>query len=995
MPSLRGISQLNTTVVEGEIERLSGGTDGVTPGLTVPSCRVQTGQVFATNPSSRSSKIFQARVLPSGSADISKRRPSASKEKVSRVWLRCSLGLLAIVCLLWTVWLMLLTVAPNKTINRVMHTETFDEGTFWLLVDTPSNSLWPAMLGLGVIALGYCATIVEILHQSRKRTMTPLSRSIQSFDAMKASLERTVVDAATDRARSRIAASAAKIVVFLTQSASPRRKLMNVALKICDLMVEAILLFRILESGPPVLLVSIFTVIVVANALSCMVLMSRPSEKTGLTETLVDIFFDFLIAVGYPMIVLTHCLSTFEFDHEKWTINLEIFRVGSFEQAASVIANPAQTDIIYKSLKLLRVSSVMDVLTRLGVNSIFCFRLYRVSRRVQRPEQLFSSLYPKRSRVAGGVLIGFTIILLGFVEESIPTSDLACKPHPECVMKAHRWTMVESGSVTQCPCLTLIDADIAPKTYYEWLMPRNLTAKVAQLAATELSLLEEWKSPRAPNQTGAEMEDKHDEQKATTDVTPEATATEQCRQTAEARAVGKVDEVQDEEMKEWKESKNKGKQDDEEASGQDEGLDYAGAEDYEMAEESETGENNPTGTGSTDDTILDDSGKGADSTIDTLDSPRGRSPTPIRAGSHNGRNNKTKSKPPRATAETRATSKEKTKKDRSVPCQESETRRSTDSRASATRASLSPKRKASESWQYDRQGSEERRSEDDSPERDGTLQGRSLSPKRQNTGPSSKKDKVPLQKFIHQYMTATTDRPQLSAVNSAHESIEDLAQAAVSRKQNDMEHMAVEEPKILALLSEPSTLEKDGLEFIKATTPTDQGVRLATWTELLGGQVTNVAPLGSCGWLATYAALYNIRDGLEKPTSVVADAANILKHHVLNEILANLIEERKLHPDTVEADLISSGCHSVLKGTWEEKINALAKHYAAQRDKSVRGHVFKNFWVGPAHTKALAQHARETIYVIDVQLDKQTSIQAYGYHDVATESGETLETGTV
>ncbi|KAF1791360.1 Leucine-rich repeat domain, L domain-like [Phytophthora cactorum] len=42
------------------------------------------------------------------------------------------------------------------------------------------------------------------------------------------------------------------------------------------------------------------------------------------------------------------------------------------------------------------------------------------------------------------------------------------------------------SSLTQCPCLALIDNDFAPKTYAEWMNPKNVTAKVTQLATMGL-----------------------------------------------------------------------------------------------------------------------------------------------------------------------------------------------------------------------------------------------------------------------------------------------------------------------------------------------------------------------------------------------------------------------------------------------------------------------------------------------------------------------------
>lgn len=82
------------------------------------------------------------------------------------------------------------------------------------------------------------------------------------------------------------------------------------------------------------------------------------------------------------------------------------------------------------------------------------------------------------------MLVLFAALLVVFVEESMRTSSLACEPHPECVVNARRWTIVTSGSLTQCPCLTMIDRDIVPKTYAEWKNPTNVTEKVAQLAAS-------------------------------------------------------------------------------------------------------------------------------------------------------------------------------------------------------------------------------------------------------------------------------------------------------------------------------------------------------------------------------------------------------------------------------------------------------------------------------------------------------------------------------
>ncbi|RLN92383.1 hypothetical protein BBJ28_00012456 [Nothophytophthora sp. Chile5] len=159
-------------------------------------------------------------------------------------------------------------------------------------------------------------------------------------------------------------------------------------------------------------------------------------------------------------------------------INLAVFPPGRFERVASVIADPVQVDVIHKSLKSLRIMSTMEFFTRVGVNLLFCLRLYRVVGLVRGPtEHQRSSSYPKRNWMSVTFFFLFVVLLNIWVEESMRTSTLACQLHTECVVKAHRWTTLESDSLTQCPCLTLIDVDVGSKTYAEWMQPKNVTDK--------------------------------------------------------------------------------------------------------------------------------------------------------------------------------------------------------------------------------------------------------------------------------------------------------------------------------------------------------------------------------------------------------------------------------------------------------------------------------------------------------------------------------------
>ncbi|KAJ8566722.1 hypothetical protein ON010_g6402 [Phytophthora cinnamomi] len=102
-----------------------------------------------------------------------------------------------------------------------MGTKEFGEGTFWLLVDTPPMLLWITVLGLFLVTLEYWGTN---LRRSKKTSIDPSLRILFSFEVMKATAEKVIVEAAAGPIR-RIAWSAAKLVVSLAQDESPRRKL--------------------------------------------------------------------------------------------------------------------------------------------------------------------------------------------------------------------------------------------------------------------------------------------------------------------------------------------------------------------------------------------------------------------------------------------------------------------------------------------------------------------------------------------------------------------------------------------------------------------------------------------------------------------------------------------------------------------------------------------------------------------------------------------------
>ncbi|KAG4236965.1 hypothetical protein PC116_g14945 [Phytophthora cactorum] len=307
---------------------------------------------------------------------------------------------------------------------------------------------------------GYLGVFVKMLTSLRSSNQSPPAHQLANL-TFSEKVGKALQDATDQTTVSRVTSATVQLAFSLTRQDSLARKRIKLLMKFGDLALETLLLYQMLEAA----------------------MMFVPHERAPLAETLIDVLFDFLIIVGCPMLVIFYCLSSFTFDRAKFAINLEVFPTGWFEQEASMIADAEQTAVIYESLKSLRILTPLNIFTRIGVNMTLCFRLWQLVDLLRDTKTQNSSVYPKRHRFGAAFLIVFAIMLIVFVEESMRTSSLACQPHPECVVNARRWTIVESGSLTQCPCIMLIDRDIAPKTYAEWENPTNVTDKVAQLAS--------------------------------------------------------------------------------------------------------------------------------------------------------------------------------------------------------------------------------------------------------------------------------------------------------------------------------------------------------------------------------------------------------------------------------------------------------------------------------------------------------------------------------
>ncbi|KAE9171188.1 hypothetical protein PF005_g27245 [Phytophthora fragariae] len=232
--------------------------------------------------SSRGPQLVKARLHPQPPAALTKKYPETiTNRKENRatlfarsrlLYFQAFLAAVVLICLLWTIWLIFLNISPNYTVNLVMNTENFDDGSFWLFVNPPPATLYLAVTGLSVDGIGYIVVLLMIVFRPKRVMDFPPS-------ALKTWVEST----------SRASSSALKLLNSLTQPDSTCRRFVKLWMKIGDLAFETILLVQILEAGSPAVIVGIFTVIIASNALVSAVMMLLPLNRMGLVDTLVGL----------------------------------------------------------------------------------------------------------------------------------------------------------------------------------------------------------------------------------------------------------------------------------------------------------------------------------------------------------------------------------------------------------------------------------------------------------------------------------------------------------------------------------------------------------------------------------------------------------------------------------------------------------------------------------------------------------------------------------
>ncbi|KAL4137852.1 hypothetical protein PRIC2_001362 [Phytophthora ramorum] len=357
---------------------------------------------------------------------------------------------------------------------------------------------WASVIGLLLVDACYILVLIKIL--GFRNTAAGICQSMRNSTTLRAwgALSGWWMVRCSPGAQSRLQ-SVYRFYTNLTGFNAVNRKFFNAYQKVCDLIVQCLVLRRSLNQGLPGVLVYSYASFIGLNSLS-MAVNIIADNHTAFAEVLIDSLFDLAAAVLYPIAVLLYCCYTFSFDRDVYLVNAEVLPDGNFERYARMQADPAEVALFLINFNSLRITGSLDFVLSIGLNLSFSYRFIRVIAAVltkrcrvkpasrllspeKRTESTTKTTQQQRPVPRSVALIFATvsICVVVFTHTAVSATDAACAAYPECVACAHVWNPGEL-----CPCIMMIDGDRAPRTAQEWNFPEDVTDKVRALAGAGL-----------------------------------------------------------------------------------------------------------------------------------------------------------------------------------------------------------------------------------------------------------------------------------------------------------------------------------------------------------------------------------------------------------------------------------------------------------------------------------------------------------------------------
>lgn len=126
---------------------------------------------------------------------LNQHRPLGSLE-----WALCFVTLC---CILWTFWLVLLSVHPNDAVNTLMNTTSYDNGVFWLLIEPTTELRLLGVFGFAVVLAGYGYILLKLTlwrHWAKQARVSSrrLNAAQRKLSSIKASVKQSVAGMTTN-----------------------------------------------------------------------------------------------------------------------------------------------------------------------------------------------------------------------------------------------------------------------------------------------------------------------------------------------------------------------------------------------------------------------------------------------------------------------------------------------------------------------------------------------------------------------------------------------------------------------------------------------------------------------------------------------------------------------------------------------------------------------------------------------------------------------------
>lgn len=252
-------------------------------------------------------------------------------------------------------------------------------------------------------------------------------------------------------------------------------------------------LYLYLRSGFPIVIISIYSVLLFINWMlsAYRYYSSRPDPHLILAR----IFYscDLYFAVFAPLVVLVYSYYNFVFDRAEFQTRIDVLNPGGFDNVARLWADPEKVTTFRIAFNYLHFSSVGSVLIKSALNLLSLYKwrktiIHLIDHSRASPSDLVQNVksgvherrenIQKRSIAAVFFLTGLGIFIYSIV--AVESTRQVCHPYNQCIVRRYQW----NAGYKYCSCVAFADRETSPKTFHDWLNPPDTTANLAALAKT-------------------------------------------------------------------------------------------------------------------------------------------------------------------------------------------------------------------------------------------------------------------------------------------------------------------------------------------------------------------------------------------------------------------------------------------------------------------------------------------------------------------------------